>query len=370
MTWVGTTVLRAGIGPVAEPLIRSMSIWPAHAADLVGVVRDDRQRQAEDVREVEVVEAGECDRPAELPHGADGALRQAVVGAEQRRRRVRRVEQRPGGGLRGGHIGEPAPHPALGRFDSGALVRGPVAAEPLRSGVERGRVAQETDAAVAVRDELSGGLLCAAEVVDQNAVGIHPGGRPGRQHDRHAAQRRGRQMAVTAARRDDDHAVDLTGRQVLHEPALLVDLFRGVAEQHPKTVLGRHLLHTERQTRVERVGEVGDDQPDHPAAAQPQTARRLVAPVAERLDGGEHALARRLADPGVVLEYPGDGHGADTGAGGHVAHRRGGAVARPVLCHGRFSCGVVGWPVGRERRHSRSVPGERRPRAEPSGRRR
>ncbi len=55
-------------------------------------------------------------------------------------------------------------------------------------------------------------------------------------------------MAVAAAGRNDDHAVDLTGRQVLHEPAFPVDLLRGVAQQHPQAVLGRHLLHTQSQT--------------------------------------------------------------------------------------------------------------------------
>lgn len=88
MTWVGTTVLRAGIGSADAPLIRSMSIWPARLLDLVGVVRDDGQRQTEDVGEVEVVETGERDRPVERSHGADGSLCQTVVGAEESRRRV------------------------------------------------------------------------------------------------------------------------------------------------------------------------------------------------------------------------------------------------------------------------------------------
>lgn len=143
--------------------------------------------------------------------------------------------------------------------------------------------------------------------------------------------------------RDDDHAVDLTGGQVRDKPALLVDLLGGVAEQDPQAVFGRHFLHAECQAGVERVGEVGDDESDHPAAAQAQAARRLVAPVAQCFDGGQYAFPRAAADSGVVLEYAGDGHGTDSGARGDVAHRRGAVVARAVLCHERFSCGFVDW---------------------------
>lgn len=112
------------------------------------------------------------------------------------------------------------------------------------------------------------------------------------------------QVLLPASGGDDDQPFDLVIDEAVDQAGLPLHLFGRVAEHHPQAVFGGDFLDAERETRVERVGEVGDDQTDHSGAAEPQAARGLVAAVAEPVHRGEDAFARGFGHAGIVLEYP------------------------------------------------------------------
>lgn len=149
---------------------------------------------------------------------------------QNRCRRVRAVEESVRRGLGPGDVVRAPADPFLAGRQPGLLVGRPVAPVALRAGEQGGWIADEADGAVAVGDQPGGGRVSAAEVVDEDSVGLDAGGRAAREDDRGGAEHVRGEVALRGAGRDDDHAVHPPGHQVLDQLPLALDLFGGVAE--------------------------------------------------------------------------------------------------------------------------------------------
>ena len=94
-----------------------------------------------------------------------------------------------------------------------------------------------------------------------------------------------------------------------------------VAEDDLKAMLPRGALHMAGQHGEKRVLDVGDHQSEHAGAAATQASRDAVAGIAQRLDRGEHAFARLLADLARTVDHMRSGGGGDRGVPRDVLER-------------------------------------------------
>ena len=95
---------------------------------------------------------------------------------------------------------------ALGH--AGVDERAAVAGEALARGVQRGGVADERDPVVAALEQVRDPRAGAAEVVEQDGVGLDADGRAVEEHARGAGGELGLEVAVVGAGRDDQERVD------------------------------------------------------------------------------------------------------------------------------------------------------------------
>ena len=173
--------------------------------------------------------------------------------------------------------------PALGE-------RGSVAGEAFGGGVDAGTVAEERDAAVAVRDQVRDGALGAAAVVAEDAVGIDRHGRTVDEGEREAGGDVAQEVGVVGCSRHDDQAVDSAREQRVDQLAFALGVLVGAAGEGHHAARARDLLDAAMDGGEERVGDVLEDQADgaRHAVGAAQRPGRVVVAVAEHRDRSLH----------------------------------------------------------------------------------
>ena len=190
-------------------------------------------------------------------------------------------------------------------------------------------------------------------VIDADDVGRQAHRIGGDEGDRDARGQQ-RQLLGVGDTLGDDHPVDL-GRDLLHP--LVRARQAGAAQegdQHRPAEIAQRALDSAQHLLDEQEGLALDiglgaaaldgDQPDHFLAPLGQALGRAVGDIAERLDGVEHALPGRQADPFLAVDHPRDGGGGDAGRARHVVERGGRRTARParpVVFHQRLPIPTV-----------------------------
>ncbi len=262
---------------------------------------------------------------------ADGV---AIVGGDQRGRGHWEGEHLLGRLLGEFDVPAVAAHVLFVDMQPGVLHRGRIAAIAFRAGPQRQRQSEKTDAGVPSGDELLAGLVRAVEIVDEHAVDLDAAGWGGGQHHGRAIELVRREVAVVVAGGYDDQSGDPASGHVEDELPLAVHVCVRAGNDDTDTVFGGHFLHADRELGVERVRQVGDDQPDQLVRrAGTQLPRQVVAAVAESGDLGEYAFSRRLGDAAVAAKGPGYGHRADPEPLRDVAHRHRGRSLRFGVRH-------------------------------------
>ena len=194
-----------------------------------------------------------------------------------------------------------------------------VAGQALGGGVELGRVGDQRDPLVAVGEQVLDRRACAAEVVEQHAVGVEPDRRAVEEHDRgvHGAF----EVVVVARGGDEQQGVDTAAQQRLHELALALGVLLARRRDQQVAALASGRLDRLRDRRVERVGDVLDDEAERGGgAALAQRAREVVALEAELVDRVAHPRGGRHGDAGLLVDDAGDRLQAHAGPHGDVAH--------------------------------------------------
>lgn len=264
----------------------------------------------------------------------DAAERDHVVGADDRGGRLPDGQQ-PVGGYPTAEMGEVAvDHQGRVDLDAGFGHRLPVSVQPQPVGRGVLSSAGESDPAVPEPDQMLGGEGAATPVVDVHAVQLAPGQRPVDQHDRGSCPDDPVQIvAATLQRRGENRAVDLVLHQQLEVVQLASRALLRVA-QHDVVVVLRCGGHDGLdQLRVERVGDVGDDEADQLAAAGDEGSRCGVRRVSQLLHRGHHPVTRDRGYPGVVVEHAGDRRLRHARQSGDVVAAHLPALAGRRRCH-------------------------------------
>lgn len=146
------------------------------------------------------------------------------------------------------------------------------------------------------------------------------------------------QKGVIALVGHDDEPSHSSPDQLAHGTAFDLRVLVGGAEENGVTGVGHHLDGRLRQGRVERVGQVAEQQADgHRRLPGAQGTRDLVALVPDLADRRVHTVGRLLTDGPDAVDDAGDGDKGDSGPLCDIAHRRPGALAlRETTAH-------VGW---------------------------
>ena len=140
--------------------------------------------------------------------------------------------------------------------------RGAIAGEAFGGGVNRGPVAEEGDAPVAVRDQMGDGSLGAAAVVAEHAVGIDRRWWPVDEGEREARGDVAQQVGVIARGGHDDQAVDAAREQRVGQLAFAFGVLVGAAGEGHHTARTRDLFDAAVDGREEWVRDVLEDQAD------------------------------------------------------------------------------------------------------------
>jgi hypothetical protein len=113
---------------------------------------------------------------------------------------------------------------------------------------------------VSVRQKVLDARAGPAHVVEQHGIGVHAARRAIQEDDRGASADVGLQVAMVVAGGNDEQRVDPAPQQAPHELALALGvLLAGARDEHvPVSVRG--VLHRPDDRRVERVGDVLDDE--------------------------------------------------------------------------------------------------------------
>ena len=134
-----------------------------------------------------------------------------------------------------------------------------------------------------------------------------------------------------------DHSVDLARAHGVEVVALACGVVVGVGDQG--RVAGRlePVLDPAHDRREQRVGEVGDEDPDRVGAVGLEAAGDRVRPVAERLRDLDHAAGRLLVDepPRLGVQRARHRPGVHVGEAGDVAKGRRGGTAGHARHHAR-----------------------------------
>jgi hypothetical protein len=303
------------------------------AAEFAERLADRCQRRVDDAAGVHVVEPGHCHirrdphaRLLQLAHRADGHL---VVRAYHGLRQRLAAEQGPGG--RDAAVLGEVTVDDLGDAAARAGGDGLLECQPPFGGVRRVlRAGDEAEPAAAVPlDQVPGDRRHAAGVVAEEDVHRGLVTAAGDDDDGYLGGQRA-QLAVIQDFLGDDQAVNLAGERA--HP--LLEQLAAAAEGQQQRVLGPP------QHRLGRVHDVVDEQqaapldvdfvgaplqPDKPDDVLPppgEAARRRVGHEAERLDDGEHALARVGMHQVGPPQHPGHGGDGHPGHLGDVVDRR------------------------------------------------
>ena len=178
---------------------------------------------------------------------------------------------------------------------------------------------EDADAAMAERREMLDGDAARHRLVERDGV-------IGRR--RHAAaEQHGRDIdlaheaaAMLGVRpgRDQDEPGDPLRAHHLQDAHLVVDVLVGVVDEGH--VAGAHAdrLDDARHRREERVGDVGQDEPDQAGIAASQRLGGAVRQIADRRDRLLDALDHLLADRRRTVDHRRDGRDGDSGAAGDI----------------------------------------------------
>ena len=290
------------------------------------------RRQPDDLRQVDVVEA-DHGQVLRHPRADLSAALQHPDGPVGRTRRRSRSAARAGAAAprrsaapRRGHAGrsargrvELAPRtPQLSAKSEPAILAG---REAVRVS---GMVSDKADAAMAPREQMRGSELPALDVVDDDAG-------KSRVSDVDAAPRAGssRSSASTSWSRtgseiDQQPGDAVAARQVAHRVGALLRRL-DVEEQQVVARAARAaqpLDHAAHALDHRRRGEERHDDADRRRPPDREVARRGVEPVAQLVDGGLHALARRLHHERAVVEHARHRRDAHAGVTGNITDRR------------------------------------------------
>ena len=187
------------------------------------------------------------------------------------------------------------PDQLLADRHAGGLEGVAVAGEALGRGEQVLGVADHGDAPVAVGEQVLDRAPRAAEVVEQHAVGLQAGRRAVEEDHRRVAG----QVGVLARGGHQQQRVDPAAQQRVHQLALALGVLLARGGDQQVAALARGGLDRLGDRRVERVGDVLDDQAE---------------------GGGGHALAERAGEV-VALEAELVDGVADAGGGGDGARR-------------------------------------------------
>ena len=304
----------------------------AGLAELVLGLAHGRQRHGRIAGEVDVVVADDRHVTghlrAELAEPAQQAEGQQVVGAEGR-----------GGGAHARHAGHDGGAELVARVGAAAGVHGRDrdlqqdggriepglddglvrATAPVRALPDRQRAVEERDAPVAQGEQVRDRELTPPPVIDRDRA--LPGGtRPVEQHHRgttvpDAAKR----LRPALHRRNEDAAYPL----FLQYPQVLAFLrfgLVGVAEDHGVALGLGEVLGAPRDLGEERVRHVQDYEPEAPAAARPELARRGIGDEPQLLHRRFHPRTGLRPDQMRMVQHVGDRADSDPRQGRHVFH--------------------------------------------------
>lgn len=143
------------------------------------------------------------------------------------------------------------------------------------------------------------------------------------------------QKGVIALVGNDDEAGHASPDQLAHGTAFDLRVLVGGAQEDCVACVGRHLDRRLGQRRVERVGQVAEQQADgHRVLPGTQRTRDLVALVSDLADRRVHTLGRLLTDRPDAVDDAGHGDKGDSGPLCDIAHRRPGVLAlRETTAH-------------------------------------
>ena len=133
-------------------------------------------------------------------------------------------------------------------------------------------------------------------------------------------------MGAAVAGGDDDDAFDLAAKEVAGGFGLGVGALVGGGEEDGVGVLLGDGADGVRAGGEEGVVEIGDDDADGVRAVAAKGAGHKVGLVLEVFESAGDAGAGLIGDARSAVEHAGDGHHADAGAVGDVAHA-GGALS-------------------------------------------
>src|SRR5664279_3418130 len=182
---------------------------------------------------------------------------------------------------------------------------------------------------MSVGDQVCGGVVRTLAVGHPDRRGGQPARRAVHEHHRHPAIEFWLQEPVVAPAGHDQQGVDGPGEQAVHQLLLAIRVGVGAHREHQAALGAGDLFDRPVQRRRERIADVLEHQPDRRRAAvrASQGARGVVAPVAQRLGGGQHPLAGLLRRADLVVDDAGHRLEADPGGAGDVVHRR---PAQPI----------------------------------------
>jgi hypothetical protein len=284
--------------PVADT---SEQHFGSAAAQCSGVVSDDGKGNGRQIRELERVEADQTDlrgcrwvSGAESHDGSDGSNGVAIVRREDGRRWKTVSEQLGKGPLGASSFLLFGPDEMLVDGHMVVSVSTTISFEAALPGENRSPGAEVCDPAMAFFDHPAGGLVCAADVVDEHGVDVESRHGPGCEDDRNVAKGSGMQvLSMGRIGRYDDEALDPSADEVGYELLLQLRILIGVSYDDSSTGLGCNLLDSALKFRVVGVRDIGDRYPDQArSVSRSEATGVLIAPIAQLESSALHSLAK------------------------------------------------------------------------------
>ena len=125
-----------------------------------------------------------------------------------------------------------------------------------------------------------------------------------------------------AFRGREQHAVDAMFLHPRDKAGLAFRRFPGIGDEGDPARLIERIVDASREFRVERIGDLADDQPDRMGDARSEIGGGAVIDVAERVDRGLHSGPRRFGDQRAVAQNERNRRRRHTRVAGDVLHGR------------------------------------------------
>ena len=210
------------------------------------------------------------------------------------------------------------PHEGRVGLDSGVPKGVAIAAQALRRGIERLAVRQPGDPAMSVREQVLDAAPGAFGVVEQDRVGFHADRGPVEEDHRHQAG----DPPMVGSRRNDQQRISAAAKQKRCELALALGVLLAGGREQQVAALVRERFHGLGDGRIERIGDVFDQQPERGRrVTAAKVGSEIVAMKAERGDRRDHPLGGLGSDP-LAVEHSRNRLRADAGIACNVPDRR------------------------------------------------